>query len=74
MSDPVLISEAADVTPAVLEAAEEVFEGWFDNDGEPIDWMSFWDRLETYGWTITMLDAPAAKKIQRHIRKFREVQ
>lgn len=42
MSDPVLIREAADVSQATLEAAEEVFEGWFDNDGEPIDWMSFW--------------------------------
>lgn len=67
------ISEAADVTEATLKAAEDVFEGWFDNDGEPIDWYAFWDRLEAYGWTVLVTDSAAARKIQRHIRKFREV-
>lgn len=71
MTEPKLIKQAEDVTPDCLQAAEEVFEGFFDNDGEPIDWYSFLDRLEAYGFSATELDSPAVRKIQRHVRKFR---
>jgi hypothetical protein len=67
-----IISTADDVNEACLRAAEEVFEGFFDHDGEPIDWWSFWDRLEAYGWTVMETDTPATKKIQKHIRRFRQ--
>lgn len=73
MTEPMIIKQAEDVTPECLRASEEVFEGFFDNEGEPIDWYSFWDRLEAYGYTVLELDSPATRKIQRHIRKFREV-
>jgi hypothetical protein len=72
MTEPTTIREAGDVTPECLTAAEEVFEGFFDNDGEPIDWYSFFDRLERYGYCSNEVDNPAVRKIQRHIRKFRQ--
>lgn len=70
--EPITIRETSDVTPEVLEASQDIFEGFFDNDGEPIDWTSFWDRLEAWGYCVEELDCPATRKIQRHIRKFRE--
>lgn len=69
--EPVQIESAADVTPECLTAAEEVFTGFYDHGREPIDWGSFWDRLEVYGWSVTEFDSSAASKIQRHIRKYR---
>lgn len=69
--EPVEIQSAKDVTPECLTAAEEVFTGYHDHDGRPVDWEAFWDRLEAYGWSITEFDSPAATKIQRHIRKYR---
>jgi len=66
------ITTAADVTDKCLTAAEGVFEGWFDG-GEPIDWYDFADRLEAHGWTIVDMYCPAIAKIQRHIRKFRNL-
>ena len=72
MTDAIIIKEVEDVTPECLTAAEEVFEGFFDSDGEPIDWTSFLDRLEAWGYCANELDSPAIRKIQRHIRKFRQ--
>ena len=71
MTEHKMIMQVNDVTPECLQAAEEVFEGFFDNDGDPIDWYSFLDRLEAYGYSATELDSPAVRKIQRHVRKFR---
>ena len=65
------LQNAGDITDDVLRQAEDVYEGWFDND-EPIEWESFWDRLEAWGYSITDLSSPAATKIQRHIRQFRK--
>lgn len=70
--NPITIREVADVTPDCLTAAEDIYEGFFDNDGEPIDWVSFLDRLEAWGYCATEMDCPAVRKIQRHIRKFRQ--
>lgn len=69
--EPIIIITTEDVTPHTLEMAETVFEGWFDYDNEPIDWWQFWDRLEKFGYTITDVASPAARKIQRHIRNWR---
>lgn len=71
MTDPTTINQSDEVTEGCLRDAEAVFEGWFDND-EPIDWDSFWDRLDTHGWSVITTDCPAARKIQRHIRRFKE--
>jgi hypothetical protein len=74
MTEPINIKQAEDVTPECLKAAEEVFEGFFDNDGEPIDWYSFLDRLERYGFCSNEVDNSAVRKIQRHIRKIRSTE
>jgi len=65
-----IIQTALDVTAECLTAAEEVFEGWFDDD-EPIDWHAFADRLDEYGWSLKDIDCPALSKIQRHVRLFK---
>lgn len=72
MTDAIIIKEAGDVTADVLKTAEEVYEGFFDTDGEPIDWVAFLDRLEAWGYCANELDSPAVRKIQRHIRKHRQ--
>lgn len=60
--------DAADVTPEVLKAAEEV-EEWFSDT--TIDWERFYDKLDGYGFFMTDTSSPAANKIQRHIRQMR---
>ena len=70
-TNPTPIQEAQDVTPECLLVCEDIFNDWFDYDGEPIDWHTFYDWLETAGWCITDMDCPASRKIQRHIRKHR---
>ena len=70
MSEPITINQAEDVTFDCLCAAEDIYDGWFSND-ERIDWDSFWDRLDRYGFAVASLDCGASKKIQRHIRKFK---
>lgn len=70
MIDPITINTAEDVTATCLARAEEIYEGWFDTD-EPVDWESFWDRLDHIGWSVATLDCAAAKKIQRHIRRYK---
>jgi hypothetical protein len=74
MTEPINIKQAEDVTPECLKAAEEVFEGFFDYDGQSIEWDSFWDRLEKWGYCVSDLYCPAANKIQRHIRKHRSAE
>lgn len=69
--EPAQISTVDDVTADVINTATlEVFLTYFDHD-EPIDWEYFWDRLEQFGWSITEMDSPAAKKIQRAVRTFK---
>lgn len=69
-------TEAADVTPAMLTLAEEVYDGWFGDD-EPIDWEEFIDRMagmsrhEAEPWEFDEYDNPAIRKVQRHIREYR---
>ena len=70
MSDPINIKEAEQVTRECLFMAEDVYTGWFANDDQ-IDWESFWDKLEKYGFAVANLDCGATRKIQRHIRKFK---
>lgn len=68
------ISAASDVTEECLAASGELFLMWYDNDDdEPIDWESFFDRLESYyGWSVLQFDSPAANKVKRHVRKMRQ--
>lgn len=72
------LHDARDVSEDVLTQAEKVFEDWFDND-EPIDWETFIDRLadpKGYGnagkFDFKHYDSPAIRKIQRHVRKYRD--
>jgi hypothetical protein len=69
-------TEAADITPKMLELAEEVNDSWFDSD-EPIDWEEFIDRLCQWSvmqepkWEFDDYCNPAVEKIKRHIRAYR---
>ncbi|MEU4709491.1 hypothetical protein AB0G00_23950 [Nocardia salmonicida] len=78
------ITTAADVTAEILEAAESLYDGRYD-DGEGCrvdDWEDFIYRLETnmsllvagvdYEFGDSML-SPAIKKIQRHINAYRKL-
>lgn len=68
-----ILNTADDVTPEILDAAEQVIDYF---DGDKIDsWDRFWDLLCGYGdWDIEQTDTPACRKIQRHVRDFmREV-
>ena len=70
----IIIRSAADAAQCdVIKAAEEVFDGFFAND-EQIDWQAFFDRLERYGFIVETTDSPAARKIQRHVRRLRDEQ
>lgn len=71
--------DAADVTDEILRLAEEVYDGWFDDD-EPIDWEEFIDRLCKMGYLaddtrleFDTYDCPAVSKIKRHIRNYRNL-
>lgn len=79
MSDDVkMLREAADVTEKHLDAAEKVFDDWFSDDDQ-IDWERFIDKLADpngYGnagkFDFDVYDNPAIRKIQRHVRKYRD--
>lgn len=68
----VTLNTADDVTDEVLLAAIQVFEMWFDHDDERIDWDSFWDRLNKFGFDVMKADSSAARKIQRAVRDHRK--
>jgi hypothetical protein len=63
------IVTADDVTPAILERAEQIYSGWYAGDNGRVDWEDFIYRLEESDedFGASML-SPAIKKIQRHIR------
>lgn len=67
---PKAIITAADVTPECLNTAEQIYDGFYTQDTN-IDWWSFLDRLEAWGWSAQTLDSPAVNKIKRHISKIR---
>lgn len=70
-NNPITIKEASEVTSECFTACEALYDDWFNYD-EPIDWWLFYDRLETiHGWSLADLDCPASRKIQRHIRKYK---
>jgi hypothetical protein len=69
-TEPTTIITASDVTPECLQAAEEIFDGFF-SPTENIDWWSFLDRLEAWGWCSPTVDSPAINKIKRHINKIK---
>lgn len=66
-----LIVNAEDVTPEILEVAENIVDGWYQTG--PIDWENVWERMENQDIDLgSDLDSPAMRKIQRHIRKIRK--
>ena len=73
------ITVASDVTEEILELASGVSDDWFGNTDEPVDWESFWDRLDrteipSTGREIDMgseFDTPAMRKIQKYVRRIR---
>jgi hypothetical protein len=74
VSEPVRLDLADDISDAVISAVTDLFDTYYADDDQPIDWSSFWDRLERSGFTITQSDSPAAMKIQRIVRRLRDSQ
>lgn len=72
-TQPVAITTTADITAECLEAVEEIYDGFYSND-DSIDWWSFLDRLEAWGYCAQTVDSPAVNKIKRHISKIRNQQ
>lgn len=72
------VRAAAQVTPRMLEMAEDIYDGWFA-DAAQIDWDDFLDRLasvaqfEPEPFDFDQIDNPAVRKIKRHIKKIREM-
>lgn len=77
LSDPkqvVVIRTASDARRTeVATAASDVYFGFFDGE-QKIDWQAFFDRLEQYGYAVETTDSPAARKIQRYVRRLRDEQ
>jgi hypothetical protein len=72
------VRTAEDVTPEIIEIAQGIVEGWYD-EGR-IDWEDVWDRMEKSflddGRGIDMgedLDSPAIRKIKKEIRAWRKL-
>lgn len=70
---------AADVTEEMLGLAEDTHDSWFD-DGEPIDWEEFIDRLCKSGYLadgtrleFETYESPAINKIKKHVRAYRRL-
>lgn len=66
------VIDREDVTPEVLEAAEDICCSWYADDR--IDWEDFIDRLErelSADFGDSML-SPAISQIRRHIRAHRQ--
>lgn len=69
-------TEADDVTPQMLELAEQVFDGFFADESH-IDWDEFLDRMAKYSliedapWEFDETHNAAVRKIKRHIRQYR---
>lgn len=70
------VTEADQVTPEILAAAEHICEGWYADDR--IDWENFLERLEECplgsGESLDLggkLTSPAIEAIKVHIRKYR---
>ena len=75
VSDPkqvVVIRTASDARRTEVEtAACDVYYGFFDGE-QKIDWYAFFDRLEQYGYSVETTESPAARKIQRFVRRIRD--
>lgn len=72
------ITRAEDVTPEILTAAELIFDGWFADSTDRINWFEFLDRLDGIELSDgSRLDigndilSPAIILIKTHIRKYR---
>lgn len=72
------ITTAEDVTPAILNQAEAVYDGWYSQS--PIDWGDFIDRLDgteledgTYVDLGESMTSGAIKKIKSHINQYRKL-
>jgi 3-hydroxyacyl-CoA dehydrogenase len=68
---------AEDVSDEMLTLAEQVCDGYFDDD-ERIDWEEFIDRMCKEGYLddgtrleFQEYDNPAISKIKRHVRNYR---
>jgi len=72
VAEPVGLHLADDVGEAATSAVTELFDTYYADDDQPIDWDSFWDRLERTGFVITQGDSPAAMKIRRIVRRLRD--
>jgi hypothetical protein len=73
MSEYTTIINAEDVTPAFLEACEQVYDGFYANEPR-IDWEGFLDRLEKWGYDMgSSIESPAITIIKKHIRKHKNL-
>jgi hypothetical protein len=71
--------ESSDITPEILRLAEETHNSYFD-DGKPIEWDDFIDRLCSEGYLsdgtrldFDTYDNAAVRKIQKHVRAYRRL-
>lgn len=66
------VVNADDVTDAVKELVETIYEGWWENEPR-IDWQAFIDRLELMGHYDfgSSMDSPAIKEIKKYVKKLR---
>ena len=70
----VIIRSASDASHCdVMIAVSDVFYGFYENEPQ-IDWQDFFDRLERYGYAVETTDSPAARKVQRYVRRLRAEQ
>lgn len=72
------VHEAADVTDEIIELAQGINDGWYDD--RKIDWTDFLDRIDGKrledGSKIDLsedLGCPAIKKIKAEIRAYRKL-
>lgn len=73
------VTSAEDVAPEILDAAEEVFNGWYA-EANSVDWVDFFDRLEGMeladGKKLDLtndMTTPAVKAIKKHIGNYRKL-
>lgn len=66
MDKLITLCTAADVTPAVIEAAMECAEAAYGLGNRHVDWERAYEMLESrYGFFVDEMDSPADRKIRR---------
>lgn len=64
-----------ELTQDILDAAESVVDGFYPPGDGNIDWIDFLERVEGYTGVCLgdQLDAPHIGRLQRYVRKYRNL-